>query len=331
MEELRGRMFGKYRIGNLLGQGNRASVYQAVDAANGAAVALRIIDRTLSGDATFEGRFRRMMSVVAGLHHPNLLPVLDHGFHDGFAFLTRPLITTGTTLRAILGTPLSPAVVSNLLRPVASALDYAHSRGVAHSDLKPGSILLPQPDRPLLADLGIAPVTAQSNNVIATAKGLNFGTPEYLAPEQVQGVASDHRVDFYALGVILYEALVGRPPFRAERSSDTPRQVAFSHLAMTPPAPRVLNPALSPAVEQVILQSLEKRPERRFPTGMALFDALDSAQFGYASQQSPRKGLTQVVRQAPPPAAPIAPAAPPPAPEQPQPNKPARGWSRTRI
>lgn len=316
MEQLSGQMFGRYRIGDLLGQGNRASVYRATDGLTGMTVALRVLDRAYSSDSAFREHFSWVMLSVARLRHPNLLPLIDHGIQDGYAFLSRPLITTGGTLRGMLGTILPPTQVSQLLRPVAAALDYAHTQGVRHGDLKPGSILLPQADRPLLADLGIAPVTVQSNNVIATAKGQNFGTPEYLAPEQVQGVAIDHRADFYALGVILYEALVGRPPFRAERPTDTPRRVAFAHLGATPPAPRTFNPALSPAVEQVLLQALEKRPERRYPTGTALFDALDTALFRQHSAAPSQSKLAQAEVQAP-------------VEERRPATKPARGWSRT--
>lgn len=316
MEQLIGRMLGPYRIETLLGHGNLASVYRATDLANKKTVALRVLDRGISGNTSFIDRFLQSTTIMAALQHPNLLPILDHGFQEGLAFLARPLIAGGT-LRARLGQPLALAEAGRLLRPIASALDFAHRYRIIHGDLKPGNILLPTGDRPLLADLGIAPMLAQTNSLIAAAKGTQFGTPEYLAPEQVQGRNVDARADLYAFGVILYEALTGRPPFRAERPTDTPRLIGLAHLSSPPPSPRSLNPALSLATEAVLLQALAKRPEQRYPTAASLLDALDQGQHG-----RPASAPT-ISPQVPPVAPPAAPGETRPA------AKRARGWSRT--
>jgi serine/threonine protein kinase len=316
VEQLIGRMLGKYRIDALLGHGNLASVYRATDRTSSSTVALRVLDRSISSSVSFVDRFRQMVAAVSALQHPNLLPILDYGFQDGLAFLARPLITGGT-LRARLGTPLAYAEADRLLRPIAAVLDYAHRQGLMHGDLKPGNILLPRPDLPLLADLGSVPVAAQANSLIAAAKGAQFGTPEYLAPEQVQGRQADARADLYALGVILYEALIGRPPFRAERPTDTPRVIALAHLSTPPPSPRSLNPALSPGVEAVLIRALAKRPEQRYPTGTDLFDALEWA------QRHPAATIAALQPRAAQDAPPAGQADAHPAPKR------ARGWSRT--
>lgn len=276
MEQLLGQTLGRYRLDALLGRGNRASVYRATDLIEQQTVALRVLDRELSADPAFMARFRHAATTAAALRHPHILPILNYGEQDGYAFLARPYITGGS-LREWLGKPLPLDTVLRLLGPIATALDYAHQQGVVHGDVKPGNILLHTADHPLLADLGAAQVLPQGNSLVSTARGLNFGTPEYLAPEQVLGLTLDGHADLYALGVMLYEALTGRPPFRAESPSDTARALIMRHLAAAPPAPRALNPALSPAVEAVLLRALAKEPNERFPTGAALIAALDEA------------------------------------------------------
>src|SRR5919202_1693943 len=202
--ELAGATLGPYRLEALLGHGNRAAVYRAVDAQGGRAVALRV-------------------------------PALP------------------------------PAGALGLLGPVADALDQAHRRALVHGALKPGAILLRGPGDPALADLGLAQLLPRENRLLLAAQGRHYGTAEYLAPEQAEGVPAEARTDVYALGVVLYEMLTGRPPFRAEGPGDTPRAVAARHLTAAPPAPRSLNPALGEAVEGALLRALAKAPGARFP------------------------------------------------------------------
>lgn len=216
------------------------------------------------------------MSAVAALEHPHILSINDFGEQDGSVFLVRPYVS-GSTLRERLGKPLPLADVIRLLRPIADALDYAHRQGIVHGDVKPGNVLLHTATHPLLADLGTAQVLVGGNTVGTAARGAHFGTPEYLSPEQGLGEIPDGRADLYALGVILYEALTGRPPFRRENSTDTAFTIAMHQLSTPPPAPRDLNPALSPSVERVLLRALAKDPAGRYPSGAALFAALEEA------------------------------------------------------
>lgn len=255
---------GRYRLGTLLGRGNRASVYRATLEGGGPQVTIRVFDRELSGEAEFTDRFRRRAGGLAAIRHPHLLPVVDFGEYEGQAFLVRPFVA-GSTLRQKLGAPLPLETVLALLRPIAAGLDHAHQQGFVHGDVKPGHILLPRSGEVFLADLGIAELLPRGNSLLMAATGRSYGTPEYLSPEQAHALALDGRMDQYALGVIAYEALVGRPPFRAERPGDTPRVIAARHITAPPPSPRGLNPAISAAAERVLLQVLDKDPARRFP------------------------------------------------------------------
>ncbi len=270
-----GRTLGPYRIESLVGQGNRASVYRA--SSDGQEVAIRVFDRDLSADPDFAERFRAQGTALAGVRHPHLLANSRYAQAGGHAYIVRPYVD-GRTLRDLLGAPLPVDEALQLLRPVAAALDFVHGRGLAHGDVKPGNILLPPGDgATLLADLGVAQLLPRGNSLLKAATGRYYGTPEYLSPEQVHGLPLDGRTDSYALAVILYEALVGRPPFRAEGTADTPRTVAARHSTAPPPKPGALNPALGPGVEAALLRGLDKDPERRFASCAALLDALDGA------------------------------------------------------
>lgn len=276
MEDVQGTTLGRYWLDTLIGQGNRASVYQATPLEGGEPVAIRVFDRTLNTELGFAAHFRQLAATLSTVRHPHLLPITEFGEQDGRAFLVRPYIA-GSSLRRLLGTPLPLPEVLRLLGPIAAVLDFAHAQGLLHGDVKPGNILLPWSGEVALADLGIAQLLPRGNSLLMAATGRYYGTPEYLSPEQVHALALTGQTDEYALGIILYEALVGRPPFRAESPADTPRTVAARHITAPPPGPRTLNPALSQAVERVLLRALDKDPDRRFPSCIALMDALADA------------------------------------------------------
>ena len=275
-ERLSGRRLGNYRLERLLGHGNRSSAYQGKDITSWQAVALRVLDADLSGDRAFVARFHQSIARVAELRHPNLLPILDHGTEEGLVYIVRPFIT-GATMRDRLGEPLPPEEALRLFAPIAGALDYAHERGMVHGDLKPGNILLTTPEQPQITDFGLALALPQANSFIATGRGQHLGTPEYISPEQGCGAAFDKRADLYAFGVMLYEALAGRPPFRAEGADDTARTIVMAHVTTPPPSPRDFAPRISPAVERVLLRALAKRPQERYGSACALCEALAEA------------------------------------------------------
>jgi hypothetical protein len=276
MENLQGTTLGHYQLESLLGRGNRASVYQATPLGGGPAVSVRVFDPELSAEPQFAERFKQHAGQLRAVRHPHLVPVIDHDQQDGRAFLVRPYVS-GTTLRQMLGNPLALSEVLRVLRPIAAALDHAHEKGLVHGDVKPGNILLTRTGEVALADLGIAELLPRGNSLLMAATGRSYGTPEYLSPEQAHALALDGRTDQYALGIIVYEALVGRPPFRAERPNDTPRAIAARHITAPPPSPRGLNPDITPAVERVLLRALDKDPQRRFPSCLTFLAALAEA------------------------------------------------------
>ncbi|MGN6814244.1 MAG: protein kinase domain-containing protein [Thermomicrobiales bacterium] len=271
-----GQILGRFRLVTLLGQGASAAVYLASDPTTGELVALRVFVQD-AADPMFSARFRHAAAAAAALRHPHILPILDFGEDQNIAYIVRPYASAGS-LRSWMGTPRSLPAIIRLLQPIAEALDYAHANGVVHGDLKPGNLLLAAPDHLLLADLGTAHALAANNNLIASALGRHGGTPEYLAPEQALGLPPDGRTDLYALAIIVYEALTGRPPFQAEEPGDTARVILRRHLDTAPPPPGALNPAVSPAVEAALLRALAKDPSERFSCGGDFFAALLAGQ-----------------------------------------------------
>ncbi|HEX5502718.1 MAG TPA: protein kinase [Thermomicrobiales bacterium] len=282
MDELVGKTFGRYRIEAPLGRGGMASVYLAADPAFGRTVAIKIVDPGLGQqNPRLVERFLREARAIARLQHPHILPVYDVGEQGGEGYLVMQYVTGGT-LRDRLRGPrgarvLAPAEAVALLAPVGAALDYAHRQGVLHRDVKPTNVLLAEQDHPFLADFGLAKGFDQEGVSGLTATGMMIGTPEYMSPEQGQGGALDGRSDLYSLAVVLYEALTGRTPFRGETANETPVSIVVRHVTAPPPSPRAFNPALSPAVEAVLLRALAKAPDERYPTAGALFAALREA------------------------------------------------------
>jgi beta-lactamase class A len=271
-DALIGSTLGRYRVVARLGEGGMATVYRGHDPAVDRAVALKVVRADLAADPTFVARFLREAHAVARLQHPHILALYDFGEQGTRAFLVMPYVDGGT-LADWLRRPHTPGEVVALLRPIAAALDHAHRQGIVHRDVKPSNILLVADGTPLLADFGIARV---SGDAALTRTGAGAGTPAYMAPEQITGRPLDGRADLYALGVILYEALVGRSPF-PPRDDETPFAVAFRQATTAPVAPRVANPALAPALEAVLLRALATEPAGRYPDGARLSAALDAA------------------------------------------------------
>ncbi len=175
----------------------------------------------------------------------------------------------GGSLKAcIRGRALPWSDVARLVIPVGQALAYAHKQGVIHRDVKPANILLARPDWPLLADFGLVKIPGRAGSI--TRPGSSVGTPAYLSPEQVVGEGVDHRSDIYSLGVVLYELLTGQLPF----SGGTPVEIIVRRLHEPPLPPRRIQPAISPALEAVILRALAREPDARYPTMDAMVDEL---------------------------------------------------------
>jgi serine/threonine-protein kinase len=265
-----GQTVGGYQIIEQIGRGGMATVFKAYQMRLARSVAIKVLPASYAEDRSFRERFHNEATAIARLRHPNILAVYDYGEHDGVPYIVTELVSGGT-LSSLLGAPLSPSEAANLLRPIAAALDYSHSRGIIHRDIKPSNVLIDEDDRLVLADFGVAYMLANTERLTGT--GLAVGTPSYMAPEQAAGGQLGAATDVYALTVVLYEMLTGSVPFRG----DTPLSIAIAHMHTPPPLPRERQPSITEAVQNVVLTGLAKDPGERFQTAGALVAALDSA------------------------------------------------------
>src|SRR4051794_12795323 len=263
------RRLGRYLIQQEIGRGGMARVYRASDSVLQRTVALKILAPQLSNDPEFARRFEREAITAANLRHPAIVTIFDVGEADGFHYIAMEYIA-GRTLQAIiaqrgrLGLPLTVAV----LGPVADALQYAHSRGAIHRDVKPHNIMVDSDGRVLLTDFGIA-IGPDNGPERLTRAGTFMGTPESLSPEQVQGQPLTGASDLYSLAIVAFEALSGRVPFEGA----TP-QLIMAHAYTAPPPITSVDPALPRELDTVFAGALAKTPQTRFASAPQFVDAL---------------------------------------------------------
>jgi serine/threonine-protein kinase len=232
--------------------------------------AVKIMLPWMAQDTQFVERFRREALTHGGLRHPNIVPVYDAGEFEGRPFIVMDYLTGGSLADRLRRGPLPPEEAAGLVAQIADALDYAHNHTppLVHRDVKPSNILLDDSGRPVLVDFGIA--QAMSTGPRLTHFGQSIGTPEYMSPEQSQGLSVDGRSDVYSLGIVFYEMVTGRVPFKGATITDVGYQVVNA----PPPPPRQFNPNLPPYLESVIMRALTKRPEDRFQTAGEMAQAL---------------------------------------------------------
>ncbi len=275
MANLIGQTIGKYHIVAQLGRGGMAEVYKAYQPGLDRYVALKVMYSHLADDQDFVGRFEREAAAVARLRHPNIVQVYDFDVQDSRYYMVMEFIE-GPTLKAELkerstkGQLFTLAEATRIFGALASAMDYAHARGMVHRDLKPANIMFTAEGQVVLTDFGIAHMMGDSH---ITLTGQVVGTPAYMSPEQGQGERGDERSDIYSLGVILYEMATGRVPFEA----DTPFAIIMKHISQPLPPPTDINPDVPRAVEQVICRALSKNPGDRHPTAGEMAQALRKA------------------------------------------------------
>jgi len=263
-----GRTFGNYVVEDRLGSGGMATTYLARRASDGTEVALKVPHEHCLDDESFRQRFLREGRLGSQLHHPNIVRILEAGEEDGTPFLAMELVR-GTTLRELLrtagGLPLAKAL--DLARQVAEALDYAHSKGVIHRDLKPENLMILPDGRLVVMDFGIARVEGGAG---LTATSVFVGTPAYAAPEAIGGGPVDHRIDLYALGILMLEMLEGGLPF----AGSSPLEQLQAHLEGKLPARAELDRAIPDDVWKLIEGLTAREPAERFGSAEAFLVAL---------------------------------------------------------
>ena len=266
---------GRYQLGPTLGRGGMAEVVRARDLRLQRDVAVKQLRVDLASDPTFQERFRREAQSAAGLNHPNIVAVYDTDQeHDETSGEVVPYIVMelveGRTLRQVMnsGDMLTSERALEITQGVLDALGYSHRAGIVHRDIKPGNVMLTDAAGQVkVMDFGIARAVADTQASMTQTAAV-IGTAQYLSPEQARGEKVGFRSDLYSTGCLLYELLTGRPPF----VGDSPVSVAYQHVREQPMPPSSLVPSLSPAIDAVLLKSLEKSPDRRYQTARDFYD-----------------------------------------------------------
>lgn len=291
-----GQTLGDFQIETELGRGGMAVVYRARQITLDRIVALKVLPPELSYDTNYITRFRHEARSVARLEHPHIVPIFEIGESQNLHYIAMKYVE-GRTLKELVraegSLPLQRVV--DLLSQVAQALDYAHRLGVIHRDIKPSNIMVTNEGWVYLTDFGLARGVGGSTGLTMT--GTVMGTPEYMSPEQAQGVSNiGPATDIYALGVVLYELLTGAFPFQA----DTPMAMLAARLLQTPRPPRDVRGDLPMPVEDVIMRALARNPDARYDSASALVAALRSAT-GISAQTPVQPPVSPPRGTAPPP------------------------------
>ncbi|QNK82052.1 Stk1 family PASTA domain-containing Ser/Thr kinase [Nakamurella sp. PAMC28650] len=283
-----GHLFGdRYQVGDTLGFGGMSEVHRGRDLRLGRDVAIKVLRADLARDPSFQTRFRREAQNAASLNHPAIVAVYDTGETQGEAS-TIPYIVMeyvdGETLRDLLKREgsLAPKRAMEIVADVCAALDFSHRHGIVHRDIKPANVMLTRAGAVKVMDFGIARAVADGQATM-TATAAVIGTAQYLSPEQARGEAVDARSDVYATGCVLFELLVGAPPF----TGDSPVAVAYQHVREEPKAPSEVKPGLPKELDSIVLKALNKNPLNRYQTAAEMRSDLVRALSGQAVHATP--------------------------------------------
>ena len=277
---------GRYRIDELIGRGGMATVFRGFDLTLSRAVAVKILRRDLANDSVFRTRFRLEAQAASRMANPTIVRVYDAGEDtevDGsgtshpIPYIVMELVD-GELLKDVIAD--GPVSIDDAIRytdGILEALEYSHRAGVVHRDIKPGNVMVTPEGLIKVMDFGIARAVSDSSNTVAATTNI-IGTAAYFSPEQAKGEVVDARADLYSTGVVLYEMLTGRPPFRGE----SPVAVAYQHVSEQPGTPSELNENVPRALDAVVLRALAKDPFQRYQSAAEFREALDAASDGRA-------------------------------------------------
>jgi len=271
---------GRYRVDEPIGRGGMASVYRGYDLTLGREVAIKILDRDLADDNAFRTRFRLEAQAASRMAHPTIVRVFDAGEDavTGDDGVVRPVpfivmeLVKGRLLKEVIAD--GPVPVSDAIRytdGILEALEYSHRAGVVHRDIKPGNVMVTDSGQIKVMDFGIARAVSDSSSTVAETTQI-IGTAAYFSPEQAKGEPVDARADLYSTGVVLYELLTGRQPFRGE----SPVAVAYQHVSEAPVPPSEVNESVPRALDAVALRALAKDPFQRYQDAAGFREALDA-------------------------------------------------------
>ena len=282
----RGTTFAsRYEIIEELGRGGMGEVYRVEDKKIKEEVALKLIKPEIASDKRTIERFSNELRMARKIRHKNVCAMYDLGEEQGMHYITMEYVS-GEDLRSFIrrSRQLTVGTAITIARQVAEGLAEAHRLGVIHRDLKPGNIMIDRDGNARIMDFGIAR-SLRSKGI--TGAGVMVGTPEYMSPEQVEGLEVDQRSDLYSLGVILYEMVTGKIPFAGE----TPLSIAMKHKSEEPRDPRELNPQIPEGLSRVMLKCLEKEKEKRYKTAEELLSELSKIEEGIPTEERviPRK------------------------------------------
>lgn len=280
----------RYRILKRLGSGGMAHVYYALHERLQRPLVIKVLHSQLAAEPEMRERFRREAEAAARLVHPHICGIVDYGVADETVFCVMPYLAGGSLADRLSRERTIPAEQAAVITAqVACALDFAHRRGVIHRDVKPDNILFDEEGHALVTDFGIA--TARFHARL-TGTGRAMGTPHYMSPEQATGKMVDGRSDLYGLGIVLYESLLGFPPFDGTDAYS----VSYKQVHEAPVSPEVVNPQLPAELTAIVMRCLQKKPGDRYQRGFELADALLAALPSLTRDESANGAATRAAR-----------------------------------
>lgn len=270
MSDLIGQQIGSYEILRQIGSGGMSTVYKATDTESDRLVAIKLMASFLSKEEKFLARFGREVDLLTSFDHPNIVKVFDYGEYHGSPYIVMPFMSMGTLQDRLRGAPMKASEVAKMMGEMASALQYAHDKGIVHRDIKPSNILIDEHGNAMLSDFGFARWREASLSLTGSAL---VGTPSYMSPEQCLGEEVTPFSDQYALGVVLYRVATGQLPFDGE----TPLAIALKQINEALPPPRTVNPKLPIEIANVLEKVLQKNPRERYASVAAFNEAFQAA------------------------------------------------------